>query len=395
MTIREQFERLTEDTWRKNHPFSEDMAAAAKVLNYPYARNYEREAALTGWLQRFQSCRFGRLAASQRAIRYRILTGNDLRKADAEIEEMIRAELTIWKQLAATGGARSPHSFLLLLAAPEIEYAAPDSALEQLARSVAELLAPNAKEDIAGNDIRTQQLYLEHPSDEKYYAFDVILDFFASAGDGRWWHDHRMPGGIGFTLNSVGHMVRNQEWYEDKGSRTEWAVRTAMTTIDEAAETNDGKATWLNPLSSGKTRKEAACPFADPGKLPGALQDKDWTVYAGRYETDHSVRAEFFDGSNEAADRRRDAFLLDFSYMYRHGREADVALIGGLPVEPTTVYAQIGHPDGWRFVSRSAESLGQTEPPRPAQASEEMAAALRAMAGWRLTDPEVESLING
>ena len=88
------------------------------------------------------------------------------------------------------------------------------------------------------NEIVDEWLYLRHPKTNNLVKFVFSIDFFATAGDRRWWHDHRIPGGIAFTANSLGHMAKREEWYGHRTDRTEWALRTAMNTIAEAATKN-------------------------------------------------------------------------------------------------------------------------------------------------------------
>jgi hypothetical protein len=107
-----------------------------------------------------------------------------------------------------------------------------------------------------------------------------------------------------------------QEWYTEKGrDKGEWVITQAMKTIAHAhpvgkvaaSETapvpaskrqpadpaEEGRVTWLLDLVDGKPRVETACPFH--GAIPGTLQGKDWTRYAGLLHTDHNVRTEFFE----------------------------------------------------------------------------------------------------
>ena len=136
----------------------------------------------------------------------------------------------------------------------------------------------------------------KYPVTHEFVKFRVILDYFASPGDKRWWHDHRFPGGVGFTLNSLGHMERTKERYVKLANPGEWGCQACATlTISNA---NDhpkfGKATHLIELDEGKTEKPHQCPFAKPeitSRLK--LKGKDWTTYSGTHHTDHSIRASF------------------------------------------------------------------------------------------------------
>jgi len=99
--------------------------------------------------------------------------------------------------------------------------------------------------------VHWEELFLENPNTGTYVRFEFSVDFFAAAGDGRWWHDHRIPGGVAFTANSVGHMRRYREWYEGKPDQETWVLETAMGTIARTAKTEYGQATWLRPLAEG------------------------------------------------------------------------------------------------------------------------------------------------
>src|SRR5205823_13856784 len=88
-------------------------------------------------------------------------------------------------------------------------------------------------------------------------SWKVGVNYFSAQGDGRWWHDHRIPGGMAFSMNSVGHMARSMAERErardserasrfDEASREKlvyWALPRAMRPI---AVPRDGspRATW-------------------------------------------------------------------------------------------------------------------------------------------------------
>lgn len=154
-------------------------------------------------------------------------------------------------------------------------------------------------------------------------------DFFAAAGDGTWWHDHRFPGGVAFTANATGHMKAFMDWYSDPTrDHGAWAVTQAMMTIarshatkplqagnrSEKAAKEEGRVTWLLDLNAeGKPVVERLpCPL---DKVPGQLAGKDWTKYEGLIHTDNAVREEFFDGRAEPLTSHKPP-LMDFTYLY-------------------------------------------------------------------------------
>lgn len=209
--------------------------------------------------------------------------------------------------------------------------------------------------DEAGNDRAFETLYLRNPNDQSYHRFTFTVDFFASAGEGRWWTDHRIPGGLAFTANSLGHMVKTREWFENKDQQEAWALTVAMRTIDAAQETPFGKATWLIDLDNGRSLKGLACPFKDTEDHVS----KDWTAYEGLLHTDHSIRREFFAGEAEEPPLEGRPWLMDFTYIYDPS-QADYKLFMGEDVVPEeVVYGEIGPPSEWRIRSRPRAPKGR------------------------------------
>jgi hypothetical protein len=55
-----------------------------------------------------------------------------------------------------------------------------------------------------------EQIYLQKPDARmttwKWFAG---VNYFCAQGDKRWWQDHRIPGGMAFSVNSVGHLVKS------------------------------------------------------------------------------------------------------------------------------------------------------------------------------------------
>ncbi len=65
-TLRDLYQRLTEDIWRREHPFSSNVQLVNEILHDPFARDPERAEALGCWLQRHQPCMFGRSGGQTR-----------------------------------------------------------------------------------------------------------------------------------------------------------------------------------------------------------------------------------------------------------------------------------------------------------------------------------------
>src|SRR5213595_1289590 len=101
--IRELLDALTEDTGRRERPFSGDMAACHEVLFRPGVSRAEMEVALNAWLVKEQPCLFGRMEARQRRLVYCLLTENDLQRGDDHVRARIERDRAVWKDRARKG----------------------------------------------------------------------------------------------------------------------------------------------------------------------------------------------------------------------------------------------------------------------------------------------------
>jgi hypothetical protein len=313
------------------------------------------------WMQRFQTCIFGRVAAARKHLHVAILTDNDIQtRSDDEIATMISTELLAWRRrsLRPTPDFSSPgHGFILAVISQRIADAAPDSNLTAFANKLRELWGCRPSTEAVG-EIFWENLYLQHPTEQRFWKFTFSVDFFGAQGDGRWWHDHRAPGGLLFTANSVGHMRKYRELYEGKsGNQNEWVIQSAMKTIFDAAETTWGRATWLKPLDSNgfPVVRGTPCPFAQPVGVRGEMSAWDWTRYGGFLHSDHSIRPEFF-SSNPAPsdDITREEFLQDFTYLYDK-KLRDHATFMGVEVTSDEVFAVLKPIEEWTAISRSRQ----------------------------------------
>ncbi len=251
---------------------------------------------------------------------------------------------------------RAAHSFVIVVASPQVALAAPDRHLRAFSDRILEFAGwePNRRGVRRKNTVTSDFLYLKNPTDNRFYGFQFNADFFASAGDSRWWHDHRFPGGIAFTANSTGHMMRFRDWYQGKEQNESWALKQAMLTIQNAAPTKStdskvqqeqGQVTWLRPLDEegAPLVGNIGCPLSN---VPAALKGKDWTRYEGLLHTDHAVREEFF-FDREVAPTASRPYLMDFTYLYDDKQADFVEFTQGRLFSDEDVYTEIGHPEEW------------------------------------------------
>jgi hypothetical protein len=393
-------DKLREDRWRARHAFSKDMQQASKLLLRPFAYDHEVAEALRQWCMKRQPCQFGRVAASRGQIHFCVLRERDLADGDAAIEEKIGTARRHWKQRAVADAQAPPHSFLLIFATDRLLLAAPDENLRRFADRLLELAgwAPQRRAKRGENPVSSDFLYLQDPADDAYHGFQFNIDFFAAAGDRRWWHDHRLPGGIGLTANSTGHLKAFLDWYKERGAdHGDWALKQAMITIAQAHPTRagagkdpartdprgEGRLTWLRGLDErGRPLlAHVPCPLKSP---PRQLQGKDWTRYEGLIHTDHAVRAEFFADRDEPITGPA-PYLEDLTYLYDRGQEDFVNFTAGRPFTADEVFADIGGAETW--TRRTVE--GAPEPERTPEEAAEIDLLLGECRAWPASEDYV------
>ena len=320
--LSELYMRLEQDPWRTRHGFAPEMAEATRRL-LKSSSDEQRGTALGTWLEKYQPCLFGRIAARKGLLSYCFLTEQDLLSSDLVIRTKIQEARTHWTRLAYEG-KRS--GFILLATSEQLVNALPDENLLAFTKELASLFL---LEDVAEDQIYLDEIFLEMPTPSKMtWRWNVGVNYFGSAGDKRWWQDHRIPGGIGFSTNSVGHLAKagmiaekmnelhqllaesGDEFVATKINSLPTALEWAMRTIHNASESPSGKATELLPLDSSSSTS-LGCPV----KLPTFLQDRNHCMYRGWYHTDITVPSEYF-----RADVERPTSVssheLDFTYLF-------------------------------------------------------------------------------
>ena len=369
-------DRLRKDMRRSQLPLGQDMVDFGNLILRPYAEDHEIVEALNHWCASRQPCQFGKVAAKKNQIYFCFLRERDLAEGDGAIREKIDAAKKQWKQRAVKDTQYPPHSFVLVCGTRHLELAVPDDNLRRFATRLLELTGwkPQRRARRGENTVTSDYLYMKNPQTGAYHGFQFNIDFFAAAGDGSWWHDHRFPGGIAFTANAAGHMKCFLDWYDEPGrDHGAWALTQAMMTIakahpirgvrDGSAPTEqtareEGRVTWLLVLKEGKPFVERLpCPL---NPVPKQFAGKDWTKYEGLLHTDHAVREEFFDGREEPLTKHK-LPLLDFTYLY-DGAQADFTeFMAGRVFSEDEVFADIDRPEGWSHRDGDYVKIERTE----------------------------------
>lgn len=320
-TVSSLLSALVEDPWRATVGFSDDVRLANDAMLQ--SDGAQAVPALQAWLQRYQPCLFGRLAAKYELLSYCVLTERDLLEPDAIIQKKIQDARTQWTHDAFLG---KKHGFIIAAVSPRIVTATPNETLLKLARRLCSLYL---LEDVQPDAIYTDEIFLEFPDSKKStWRWPVGINYFCTNGDKRWWQDHRVPGGMVFSMNSVGHMAKTgmlsgkmnelsallsleKGFVDSKVDSLPRALEFAMRTIYGASEANSGKATWLLPLDEKEPSTVAKCPIA----LPKLLENYDHCEYAGFYHTDVSIPSEYFIPGVERPGHTA-IRTLDFTYLF-------------------------------------------------------------------------------
>ena len=321
--------QIQSDPWREANEYSEDIKAVNEVL-FSSVEEKAKQEVLSKWLagSGSQPCLFGRIAAKLNLISYCFITEADLSEGDEAVQNKIQEARTDWTRKGHLG---DKSAFIILLISQRIASGCPSPIVKDLARRLCAhyLLLDNISYDA----VLTDEIYLTKPGrQDVVWKWLCGVNYFCTQADGRWWQDHRIPGGLAFSVNSVGHMVKSaqlkismqiaekmlnapgEDWAASNVSSLEEALKFAMLTISNASPAVSGKATELRERSENSD--QPSCPF----KLPANLEKFDPCQYSGFYHTDVTLPSEYFLSDVERPSNIRPQNL-DFTYLFNDAIE--------------------------------------------------------------------------
>lgn len=295
---------LTPDPVRAKLGFSQDIGDASTEIS-EYSEDRERVIdLLRRWLVKAQPCRFGRIAAAKGMLNFCVITERDIERGDLHVKNSIQDARREWWKRGLVGES---HGFIVLLASSQVALAEPNHQMQELARYFCALYLQHDALEV--DRIYHDELFLRIPElgNQRLIKWLAGVNVFATAADRRWWNDHRIPGGLAFSANSVGHMVRSlavrsrlgevlnelgikMEVHDHKLDTLLDALVGAMRTIKGASKGPWDAATSLRPIGP----REDLPILELPSELPDDLRGYDYCNYTGFYHTDVCVPSSYF-----------------------------------------------------------------------------------------------------
>ena len=358
---------LIDDPLRRDLGFSPEMAEANEAIWAAGDDDKQIEQILSDWIYYHQPCLFGKIASKLDLISYCILTPHDLNQSDDHIFQKLQSKKRKWTRKAFDGESSN---FVILASSREIALANPNGALLDVSIRLCSMYLDQA---IGADQICLDDIYLEIAGKrDRAFKWKAGINYFGTQADRRWWRDHRIPGGIGFSTNSVGHLVKaghlsnamevllakltdfDEDWPTYKIESLEKALEFAMKTIAKASDGVSGKATYLLPIPHDTSEM----PVPDcPVKLPEQLADKNFCEYEGSYHTDITVPSEYFTSDVERP-TGQNVHRLDFTYLFDNslGNPDYRSMATGIQIRDSgVVHESLDH------ISKSKRSKGRAE----------------------------------
>jgi len=348
------------DRFRQQHPFSEDVEGLHAILFNPRYSKRRKRSAYKGWLESNQPCVFGRVAAKNKFVFICLLEEDEIlrmRRGDDDLRETIQDHRQVWKRHALEGLSSS---FVILLLAKSLVDKEPGDALKEVCRRLLELYME--VEPIPDDTILPQREYVFLRRKSKVLKFSTLPNIFCSQADGRWWHDHRTPGGVMITSNALGHFAYARPGLDVLAEKDKVLnLENAMRTISNAFPGPGGRkprglvhcpATWLARRKEGE---------ASPLRETSAFNNCSPDHYGGYFHTDHLIPSAFFRKERDPKDL---ATFDNLSFRYIFDAVAD-------PMDHAEL--MVGIDAGWYEVRRSMDRLPNYADPEKTGALSEVA----------------------
>jgi len=295
-----------------------DMEAVHAVLFNP---EYDRQAkikAYRAWLEKNQPCVFGKTAATNKNLYICLLEEHEIlrmQRGDADVMDTLQDHRQVFKRLALEGLVSS---FIILLTSRHLISREPNDGLKEICRRLMELYMQVRVPDDTFHTER-EYVFLRRP-DNSLLRFSTLPNIFCAQGDGRWWHDHRTPGGVMITSNALGHFMYSRTKKANLDAVTcASALEQAMRTISNACkQPSDGKIKYSHCPATFLVGRRENDPT--PLKPTSEFARNSPDHYAGYFHSDHLIPSVFF---QKDRDPQEIAKYEDLSFRYIFGSEQE------------------------------------------------------------------------
>jgi hypothetical protein len=354
------------DRFRKKHPFSEDIESLHAILFSSQYNKRKKRAAHMRWLESSQPCVFGRVAAKNKYVFVCLLEEDEIlrmRRGDEDLRDTIQDHRQVWKRYALDGLSSS---FVVLLVSKSLVDKEPGHQLKEISRRLLELYME--VEPIPDDTILPQREYVFLRRESRVLKFSTLPNVFCAQADGRWWHDHRTPGGVMITSNALGHFTYARSELDvlcekDKTQALENAMRTISNAYPGLGAKKPRGLTHCPATSLVMIKEGEVSPLRETSSFKGYSPDH----YQGYFHTDHLIPSAFFHAERDP--KELPTFdNLSFRYIFD-------------PVADPRDHAElmVGVEAGWYEVGRNMDRL-------PAFANPERTTGLSEIARGRLED---------
>lgn len=261
-------DKLRPDEWRAEVGFSSDLQQTSEKMLRPGLADDQVAELVRKWTgaPKNQPCIFGRMAAaSLESLFFCILRDEDLEKGDKHVADKIQEYRLGWKTAAALGISSG---FIIVVASERVLWSRPDVHLREFAARIG---MHYLQRELETNEVYHDDVFLDVPGKgTQIWRWLVGANYFSAQGDKRWWSDHRFPGGMAYSMNSVGHLIHSTILRKKTGLMAKSlpggvdsigaALTYAMLTIQNGSEMGEG--TWLKELDAASRDDAPPMPYS-------------------------------------------------------------------------------------------------------------------------------------
>lgn len=199
-----------------NNLWSDSLQRANQEM-WAAADHRQRTRALNEWLMNHQPCLFARFAARNNLLHFTFVEERDLAESPKRVIAQIReGHSEAMQRMFAAECA----GWIVLLIARSWANLPPPAATDALPKRFLEALIEATGAIADGDGLVLGDVCLPIAGDDNLgLRWISPFNYFDARGDLGWLIDRRIPGGIGYALNSVGHMVAMGAVTPDKAVR--------------------------------------------------------------------------------------------------------------------------------------------------------------------------------